>query len=243
MCAVGCPGRRGGRRPPVRSTAGRGRPSASPRSAPAAAPPGPPIDPAPSTITTAGISGCRARIAAHAPSSAATIGALIGPPARRSTGADTSASPLRPPVPARSPGHLDRLDDPPDPRAAQRRPVPVHEPAILDATGRRAARWRTRRNTRRSGPPRRRTARPGRGRCSVAWCWCWCSWWPPGRLGLGLSARPRGVAGCCPPPERSIGAVPSARAAPERRRSPLPAALARPCLPIAARTHRGDAVY
>jgi hypothetical protein len=29
--------------------------------------------------TTAGTSGCRTRIAAHAPSSAATIGALIGP--------------------------------------------------------------------------------------------------------------------------------------------------------------------
>jgi len=58
------------------STAG---PADFPKSGSDRKPPFVPMDPAPSTITAAGSCGCRAWIAAHASSSAAIIGALIGP--------------------------------------------------------------------------------------------------------------------------------------------------------------------
>ena len=50
------------------------------------------IEPAPSTITAAGISGCRSRIAAHVASRAATLGALIGPPAAPGVSVSASAA-------------------------------------------------------------------------------------------------------------------------------------------------------
>jgi hypothetical protein len=49
-------------------------------------------EPAPTINTTGGTSGCRARIAAHAPSSAATIGALIAPDPTTSVDAVASTS-------------------------------------------------------------------------------------------------------------------------------------------------------